>query len=280
MRSLISAVACVLALSAFWFNPWAASVAGQDESKPLTREQAKKLKNPGLYTKASVAKGKTVYLHHCQECHDADGKGLSNITTQAPDLTRPKSWLYGATDGEIFRTIRDGAGDEMPPFRTIIKKDEEVWHLVNFVHSLRPKPRPFVVAAPKTDSKADDTDKASLDPKKIKNPVPYTKASIAKGKTVYLHNCQECHDADGRALANVTSQAADLTDPASWLYGITDGEILKTLREGAGDEMPPFKGVIKKDEDMWHLVNFMRSIGPKSLKPVLREDKPKAEDPA
>ena len=56
---------------------------------------------------------------------------------------------------------------------------------------------------------------------------------------------------------------ADLTD-ANWVRGSTDGEIFAVIMDGAGPkfDMKGFKGKIP-DQDAWHIVNFIRSLGPK-----------------
>jgi hypothetical protein len=47
-------------------------------------------------------------------------------------------WKNGTSEGLIFRSIRDGAGLAMPPFKTEVTAQEDLWHLVNFVRSLWP----------------------------------------------------------------------------------------------------------------------------------------------
>lgn len=103
----------------------------------LTQSQAKLLVNPVAYTRESVKKGRLSFIQYCASCHDSDGKARSAIMANAADLTAPASWLYGSSDGEIFRTVRDGAGRIMPPFRYLINTDKDIWNIVNFIHSLR-----------------------------------------------------------------------------------------------------------------------------------------------
>ena len=54
---------------------------------------------------------------------------------------------------------------------------------------------------------------------------------------------------------------SNLTD-ATWDRGSTDGEIFIVIQEGAGPEykMKGLKGKIG-DQDTWHLVNYVRSLG-------------------
>ncbi len=126
---------------------------------------------------------------------------------------------------------------------------------------------PRAVAA---DDDADD--RISLeDAKKLKSPVPYTKESIARGKVLYRRDCTECHGADGKSQVDVIANATDLTDPEYWASGISEGEVYRSIRDGAGDAMPPFKDKVSKDEDLWDMTNFVRSLWPESARPKLAE---------
>jgi len=98
------------------------------------------------------------------------------------------------------------------------------------------------------------------------NPVPYAPASVARGRTYFLQNCQSCHDEDGRARSAAVAIAADLTNPDRWRFGRTDAQIFNTIKNGAAEAMPPF-GTDLKDEQIWDVVNFIRSIGPESMRP-------------
>lgn len=111
--------------------------------------------------------------------------------------------------------------------------------------------------------------------RRLKSPVPFTRASVAQGKQIYLRNCVECHDFDGRSLSGRDFAAAppvDLTYPEGWLHGTTEGEIFTSIREGTAEEMPPYKGKLK-DEQIWHLVNFVRTLWPEASRPKF-PDKP------
>lgn len=107
--------------------------------------------------------------------------------------------------------------------------------------------------------------------KKLKSPVPFTKASITRGKILYTRECTECHGADGKSLVDVVANATDLTDPKAWQSGTSEGEIFRSIRDGAGEAMPPFADKVTKEEDLWHMVNFLRSLWPDSARPKLQE---------
>jgi mono/diheme cytochrome c family protein len=112
------------------------------------------------------------------------------------------------------------------------------------------------------------------DAKKLKNPIPYSKKSITRGRTIFLGSCTACHGMDGKAQVDVVADATDLTSPKLWRNGTTEGEIFKSIRDGAGTGMPPFKFQIHQEEDLWNLVNYIRSLWPESMRPQLQEDPP------
>lgn len=132
----------VLLLAGAFFGAahWAAIAASDDApaTKRITMEEAKKLKSPVPFTKASIARGKILYSRDCTECHGADGKSLVDVVANATDLTDPKAWKSGTSEGEVYRSIRDGAGEAMPPFVEKVSKEEDLWHLTNFLRSLWP----------------------------------------------------------------------------------------------------------------------------------------------
>lgn len=93
-------------------------------------------------------------------------------------------------------------------------------------------------------------------------PVPSSAESIARGKALYVQYCTSCHGADGRAQVDVISDATDLTDPEAYYSGTSPEEIFSSIRDGAGVSMPPLSFQIKDEQDIWHLVNFTRSLWP------------------
>ena len=98
---------------------------------------------------------------------------------------------------------------------------------------------------------------------KMKNPVASNPASITSGKALYDKQCRMCHGTTGKAdtAAAKSMGASDLTD-ATWTRGSSDGEIFVVIQEGAGPDfkMKGLKGKIS-DQDTWHLVNYVRSLG-------------------
>ena len=102
---------------------------------------------------------------------------------------------------------------------------------------------------------------------KVKNPVVSNAASVTAGAASFKKYCSFCHGTAAKGdgpLAPKGTMPADLTD-AKWDRGSTDGEIFAVIMAGAGPkfDMKGFKGKIP-DQDAWHIVNFLRSVGPKT----------------
>lgn len=123
----------------------ALAIASLAQSGKLSADEARKLKNPVAHTRKSISRGKALFARDCASCHGPDGKAQVDVIADATDLTSPKLYKSGSSEGEIYRSIRDGAGETMPSFRAQIG-DEDLWHLVNFIRSLWPEAqRPKVV---------------------------------------------------------------------------------------------------------------------------------------
>jgi mono/diheme cytochrome c family protein len=104
----------------------------------------------------------------------------------------------------------------------------------------------------------------------LTSPVAATPQSIAAGKRVFDANCAACHGnlAQGAVKAGITisileeqkaRQPPDLTD-GQWDHGSTDGEIFAVIKRGLPPTMMAgYDGRIP-DTDIWHIVNYLRSL--------------------
>jgi len=102
----------------------------------------------------------------------------------------------------------------------------------------------------------------NADAGKLKNPVAATPESIAAGQQLYLRNCASCHGRNGQGgPGNDLIPAAPSLLGDSWSHGSTDGEIFTNIKNGVGPDfnMVPFKDKLKDDE-IWTVVNYIRSI--------------------
>jgi mono/diheme cytochrome c family protein len=89
-------------------------------------------------TKKSIDRGRAVFLQNCTSCHGENGKAEGSLIADATDLTTPSLYKSGSSEGEIFHSIRDGAGDQMPAFKSQLANETDIWNLVNFIRSLWP----------------------------------------------------------------------------------------------------------------------------------------------
>ena len=107
------------------------------------------------------------------------------------------------------------------------------------------------------------------DAAKMKNPVASSAASIAAGKKLYDAQCASCHGSagkgDGKAGALLKPLPSDLSD-TDWKHGSTDGEIFTVIRDGARQTGMRAYGSRIPANDIWNLVNYVRSLSPKTTK--------------
>ncbi|PUZ23417.1 cytochrome C [Chitinophaga parva] len=96
---------------------------------------------------------------------------------------------------------------------------------------------------------------------KMPNPVKSSPASIADGKALWAKNCQSCHgkagEGDGSKAAQLKTQPPNFT--SADFQKQTDGALFYKTSEGRND-MPSFKKKLPDAEDIWNLVNYMRTF--------------------
>lgn len=110
-----------------------------DAQDPGGSAEGKKLKNPVAVSPTSVAAGQKTFQKMCAFCHgkDAAGNGPMAPKGTTPSNLIDKKWDRGASDGEIFLVLRDGAGPkfEMKGYKGKLP-DQELWNIVNYLRSL------------------------------------------------------------------------------------------------------------------------------------------------
>jgi mono/diheme cytochrome c family protein len=100
---------------------------------------------------------------------------------------------------------------------------------------------------------------------KVQNPVAATPDSIAAGRRTYQRYCANCHgiNAEGGPGNDLIPPAPDLTGK-EWHHGSTDGEIFDTIKNGVPPELNMGAwGDQLKDQDIWAVVNYIRSLAKK-----------------
>jgi mono/diheme cytochrome c family protein len=105
----------------------------------------------------------------------------------------------------------------------------------------------------------------NLEAQKLKNPEPNNEETREDGKKLYARHCASCHGPQAKgdgSLALAGGTPSDLTDE-TWDYGSTDGEIFVAIRDGVSADMLAYKDKLN-DKQIWHIVHFLRSLGPKA----------------
>lgn len=126
----------------FGFGLALVAITTLSAQNPGGNPAGKSMKNPVASSSESVAAGQAAYTKNCRFCHGTDAKGngpMAPKDTHPSDLTDAK-WDRGASDGEIFLVLRDGAGPDfkMKGYKGRLN-DTELWNIVNYLRSVGPK---------------------------------------------------------------------------------------------------------------------------------------------
>jgi mono/diheme cytochrome c family protein/uncharacterized membrane protein len=219
-----------------------------------------------------------LYREHCQRCHGADGRGGRD----QPDLgSRPdfasSDWQKRRDDDQLLRSILDGKGKEMPPWREKIS-EEQARGLVAYVRAFAPagktsgeegrtKP-PLDDWGERQRRLREDVDdlqrqvrqlaKASPDREPSKpsetssratTPPPAPRATLTPAaRDLFRRRCATCHgeDGTGNPARDRLPEIPDFTD-ISWQGRQDDARLLQSILDGKGKEMPPWRGKITEE---------------------------------
>jgi mono/diheme cytochrome c family protein len=100
------------------------------------------------------------------------------------------------------------------------------------------------------------------------NPVKPTEKSIAAGKRKFDIDCAICHGKNGDGKTDVAEslkvKLPDFRDPAS-LKSVTDGGLFYVISKGHSPM--PNEDVRAKPDQIWNLVNYIRSLSQKKAPP-------------
>lgn len=107
------------------------------------------------------------------------------------------------------------------------------------------------------------------------NPVKPTSESVARGKRTYGFDCAMCHgkggDGKGDLAADMHLNLRDYRDSTS-LKDMTDGELSYIITKGKG-QMTGEEGRMKP-EQVWDMVNYIRSLAKKETPPKSNGESP------
>ena len=96
---------------------------------------------------------------------------------------------------------------------------------------------------------------------KTVSPVKSDANSLKEGKELYGKHCSSCHGktglGDGSKAAQLKTEPGDFSTAA--FQKQSNGALFYKISEGRGD-MPSFKKKVEGDEDIWNLVNYLRTL--------------------
>jgi mono/diheme cytochrome c family protein len=219
-----------------------------------------------LGSEAERADGKQLYDKYCSQCHGTagDGKGYATprLKPEPRDFTAGKYKFRTTpsgslpTDADLTRVIRLGLPyTSMPGWPQFT--DQQVRNLVYYLKSFN----------------ADFQNAERYgEPIQIGSAPESTEESITRGKQLYAEQgCAACHGEGGRGNGQSAPtllddwgkhiRPADLTQRWTFRGGPTKADIFRTFSTGLnGTPMPSYADVLQ-EEDRWHLVNYIYSLG-------------------
>jgi len=96
---------------------------------------------------------------------------------------------------------------------------------------------------------------------KMANPVKSDAEGLKDAKALWVKHCQSCHGktglGDGTKAAQLDSEVGDLTTDEAQKQ--SDGSLFYKTLEGR-DDMPSYKKKLPDEDEIWSLVNYMRSL--------------------
>jgi mono/diheme cytochrome c family protein len=212
----------------------------------------------------AFAAGANLYQRDCAQCHGAAGDGFGELAGTVEDFFprsfRAESMRFVSTHSrtasreDLLRTIRRGIPEAgMPPSLTTSSAEQE--QIVDFLLEIRriardqEQPAGAAIPIPARPGSADSAD---------------------QGKQLFLANCSACHGPDGRAdqvpmfsdEMGRLAKARDLSR-SKFFGGNHDTDLFWRIRCGLpGTVMPPFPPSSLSDEQVWALIDHLRSLQP------------------
>src|SRR5271165_3513801 len=233
----------------------------------------------------------------CMKCHGADGtgSGTRSLLSEIPDFTSAP-WQEQRADAQLIASILDGKGSDMPPQRGNISEEQArglVAHVRGFAPT-REKPgqgeqagramASFVERYRRLQEQQEELRRQYRELSQVspggarskptesgQHRVAQESAPAALGTPpvgeLFRQRCVKCHGADGTGsrTRSLLSEIPDFTI-ASWQEQRADAQLMASILDGKGSDMPPQRGKIG-EEQVRSLVAYVRAFAPTRKKP-------------
>jgi DMSO reductase family type II enzyme heme b subunit len=224
-----------------------------------------------LAQKGDAGAGKGVYERKCALCHgdkgDGHGPGAERFVPRPRDFTKGLFKIRSTasntpSDQDLFDVVTDGMpGTSMPGWSMLSEQDR--WNVIAYIKTFSP-------------------DRFKEEPKRLELPpeVGSSEESIKRGREMFeAIECNKCHGNAGRADGPSRPELKDewgfpiapanLTKPWTFRGGKSRKDVATRLAGGVlGTPMPAFLDSVEKPEDIWHLANYVVSLGPEEPRTV------------
>ena len=232
----------------------------------------------------------------CTKCHGADGTGspARSCLPEIPDFTSAP-WQERRADARLMASILDGKGSDMPPQRGNISEEQArglVAHVRGFAPT-REKPgqgeqagramasfderyrrlqeqqeelrRQFRELSQVSPGGARSKPSESGQHRVAQESAPAALGTPPVGE-LFRQRCVKCHGADGTGsrTRDRLSEIPDFTN-ASWQARRADAQLMASILDGKGEDMPPQRGKIG-EEQVRSLVAYVRAFAPTTRK--------------
>jgi mono/diheme cytochrome c family protein/uncharacterized membrane protein len=246
----------------------------------------------------------------CMKCHGADGTGSQtrSLLSEIPDFTSAP-WQERRADARLMASILDGKGSEMPPQRGNVSEEQArglVAHVRGFAPT-REKPGQGEQAGRAMASFAERYRRLQEEQEELRRQfrelsqvspggarskpsesgqhrVAQESAPAALGTPpvgeLFRQRCVKCHGADGTGsrTRSLLSEIPDFTI-ASWQAQRADAQLMASILDGKGSDMPPQRGKIG-EEQVHSLVAYVRAFAPTKGNPGrVKQEGPAPSEP-
>ena len=209
-----------------------------------------------LKTPPPAMAGAETYKALCSRCHGEKGDGqgpVTNYIDPAPRDFTKASFMTSKPRERFLDSIRKGVpGTSMPPWGHVLQ-DSQAGDVLTYVQQT-------FVKAPTREAKGRKVPAA--------NPVAMNADSAGRGEKIFLQRCSGCHgkkaDGKGPNSLDISPRPRNLRNYA-FVESVGDSRLFDSILYGVqGTAMPPWIDYGLTQNDVGDLVNFIRSLNPKT----------------